>query len=451
MALGFFAGCSLIPHYQRPKAPVASQWPDGAAEKGMAAASEISWRTFFSDARLKKLVELALANNRDLRIALLNVEQTRAQYRIFNYALLPSIDGQAHMLREHDVSSGGTYTTNSRYEATLDASYEVDLFGRIRSLKAQAVEQYLATKEAGRSAQITLIAEVAIQYLNACALDEEVALSQQTLKAVEAYHELIKNSYDLGNTSALDLHSAESQMQNARANIASYRRQRMQADNALALLIGQPLPKDLPPAPPLTAQPLLTDLSPGAPSDLLELRPDIIAAEHQLKAANANIGAVRANFFPKITLTGAAGTASVKLAELFMPGSGIWNFSPQVSIPIFDRNANAANLDVAHTQKSIQVAQYEKTIQTAFREVADALQARGTYNDQLNAQQALVKAQDARYQLADARYRNGVDSYLTVLTAQQDLYAAQQSLILVEFARLSNLISLYKALGGGWQ
>ncbi len=444
-------GCTLIPDYQRPGLPVSSVWPGPPSNIQSEVVADIGWREFFADERLQKLLELALANNRDLRIAALNVEQIRAQYRIFTYAFFPSLDGKTTVLRQREVSSSGQYTTSSKYSVGLNTSYEMDLFGRIRSLKAQALEQYFATDEARRSAQIVLVSEVAIQYLNERALNEELVLSQETLKSVQAYYELIKSSYDLGHRSALDLHSAEAQVQTAQANIAAYERQHAQAENALVFLIGQSLPADLPPPQPLATQRLLKDLTPGLPSDLLERRPDILQAEHELKAANANIGAARAAFFPEITLTAAGGSASAELSKLLTPGSEVWNFSPQITIPIFNQNTNAAQLDVARIGKSIAVARYEKVIQNAFREVSNALVATGTLQDQVKAQKALVEALTQRYKLADERYRNGADSYLTVLTAQQDLYAAQQNFIQVEFTRLANLVSFYNALGGGWQ
>lgn len=442
-------GCTLIPKYHRPSLPVPNQWQESSTQGKMGA--DIGWREFFADPRLQKLIELALTNNRDLRIAALNVEQTQAQYRIFTYALYPSFDGKVSGVKQRDVSSSGNYSTTSKYNANINTAYEIDLFGHIRSLKAQALEQYFATSEAKRSVQITLISEVAIQYFNERALAEQLDLARQTLKLVQEYYQLISKSYEVGNTSELDLRSTEAQVQSTLANIAAYDRLHKQALDALEFLLGQPLPADLPSGQALESERLLADLSPGLPSDLLERRPDILQAEHQLKAANANIGAVRAAFFPRITLTAADGTSSIQLAKLFTPGSQAWNFSPQITLPIFDESTNIANWHAADIGKSIEVAQYEKTIQNAFREVSDTLVARQSFNDQIAAQKALVAAQQKRYQLADQRYRNGADSYLNVLIAQEDLYSAQQNLIQDEYLRLSNLVSFYKALGGGWQ
>jgi outer membrane protein, multidrug efflux system len=453
------AGCTMMPKYQRPPAPVAQTWPENSATKNLAnqtdVVAEIGWREFFNDPRLQKLIELSLTNNRDLRVAMLNVEQTRAQYRIQRAALIPTVSANANGSRQrvaYGVNGNGGAATFSQYSVELGiASYEVDLFGRVRSLKTAALENYFASEETRKSAQIALVAEVANQYLAERELDEQLKMTQQTLDAVQNSYNLIKASYDAGASSELDLRSAESQVETAKASAASYEQQRDQARNALVLLVGEPLPADLPTPQPLDEENLLADLPPGLPSDLLQRRPDILAAEHELKAANADIGAARAAFFPTITLTGGGGTASTALEGLFLPGSQVWNFSPQISWPVFATGTAVAELDAAKAGKLIQVADYEKAIQTAFREVADALVAKKFTDEQLTDQTALVKAEQRRYELADARYRNGVDSYLTALSAQQDLYSAQQNQIATQFARLSNLINLYQALGGGWQ
>ncbi len=443
-------GCTLMPKYNRPAAPVSAAWPVPQTGSTSRPAADIGWSSFFNEPRLRKLIEIALHNNRDLRLAALNVELVRAQYHIGQGSLLPTLNATGNGLRQRDVSTDGETTTTGKYSIKVGiTSYELDFFGRLRSYKKQALENYFATEEARRSAQITLMAQVGIQYLSERALDEQLTQTQQTLKAVEAYYRLIKGSYDIGNSSAVDLHAAEAQVDTARANVANYDRQHMQAENALVLLVGQPLPADLPAPQSFDSQDILTDIPAGLPSDLIERRPDILAAEHQLKAANANIGAARAAFFPKILITGNGGIASVKLTDLFT-GDSVWSFAPQITFPIFDGGVNAATLDAAKVSKSIQVAQYDKAIQTAFREVSDALVARSTFDEQIDAQEALLKAQQQRYDLADVRYRNGIDSYLTVLIAQQDLYTAQQSLIQAQFLRFSNLITLYKALGGGW-
>ena len=446
------AGCTLAPRYERPAAPAAADWVNQPLAGPTAA--DLGWREFFGDPRLQRLVELALANNRDLRIALLKVDQARAQYRIERAALLPGIDATGSGSRQRtpaDLLGTGQATVSSQYSVSVGVtSYELDLFGRVRSLKAQTLETYLATAEARRSVHLSLVAEVATQYLIERDQAELLDVARRTLAAVQANYELLRRRHEVGSTSEIDLRSAEAQVQTARANVALFERQRAQAENALALLLGQPLPADLPPASPLEAPGLLADIPPGLSADLLLRRPDLLQAEHELKAASANIGAARAAFFPKITLTGSAGTASPELSGLFTAGSDTWSFVPQVTLPIFAGGRNLANLQVAQLSRRIEIAQYEKAVQTAFREVADALVARGTYEEQLAAHEALVQAQQRRFQLADARYRQGVDSYLAVLTAQQDLYNAQQNAVQSRFARWTNRITLYKALGGGW-
>ena len=452
-------GCTLAPKYQRPAAPVAQTWPRDAVTKQSAdqtnVVADIGWHEFFRDPRLRELIGLSLTNNRDLRVAMLNVQQSRAQYRIERAALLPEIDATGAALRQrlpHDLSGTGQAQTRGQYSVNLGTTaYELDLFGRIRSLKAAALENYFATEEARMSAQIALVAEVAVQYLAERELSEQLNQSRKTLAAVRDSYRLIKASYDAGNASELDLRTAEAQVETAKSNVTVYEQQRDQARHALVLLAGGPLPADLPPPQSLNAQDLLADLPPGLPSDLLQRRPDILAAEHVLKAANANIGAARAAFFPAIKITANAGASSAQLAGLFADGSGAWLFNPQITLPIFAGGQNRANLDVAEISRRIEVANYEKTIQTAFREVADALTAKKFLDERVADGKALVRAEQRRYELADARYRNGVDSYLTVLLAQQDLYSAQQNLIATQFGRLSNLVRLYQALGGGWR
>ncbi len=447
-------GCSFIPKYNRPAAPIAPSWPGSAANQSipasLTAAADIGWDKLSSDPRLNKLIELALNNNRDLRVAVLNVDLLRAQYRIGLARIIPGIDATGKDTQQRDFVKGEGLNS-SKYSLEVGiTSYELDLFGHVRSLKKQALENLFATEETRKSAQIALVAEVATQYFAERAFDAQLAQTQKTLESVDAYYKLIKSTYDIGNTSELDLRTAEAQVQTAKANVANYQRQHSQAENALVLLIGQLLPADLPPPQTFDAQKIVTDIPAGLPSDLITRRPDILAAEHKLKGANANIGAARAVFFPKITLTANGGVASAKLTDLFS-GTSVWSFSPQISMPIFDGGANAASLDVAKISKSIEITHYEKAIQTAFREVADALTARDSYVAQMDAQQALVKALQQRYDLADVRYRNGVDNYLTVLTAQQNLYSAQQELIQAQLAQISNLVTLYKALGGGWE
>ena len=456
LAAATLAGCTMAPKYERPAAPVSTNWSASAIQSSDAkavAVSELEWRKFYTDPALQRLIQIALDNNRDLRVATLNVEQIRAQYRMERSALLPSVNGSAGGSRQRipkDLSGTGDPMTTTQYSVSGGVTaYELDLFGRVRSLKAQALERYLASEEAQKSARLSLISAVAIQYLNVKSLEEQLGLVQQTMDSVKSSYELIRHRFELGDASELDLRLVESQVQTARVNLTAFEQRRAQANNALALLLGQSLPQDLASSASMDSKTLLADLQPGLPSETLQRRPDILAAEHQLKAANANIGAARAAFFPKVLLTGSAGTASADLSDLFTGPSATWSFAPQITVPLFTGGRNKASLDASKVSKLIEVAQYEKAIQSAFREVSDALVTRTMVVEQIAAQEALVEAQKKRYQLADLRYRNGVDSYQEALLAQQALFAAQQSLIDTRLIRYSNLINLYKALGGG--
>jgi outer membrane protein, multidrug efflux system len=449
------ASCTLAPRYRRPDAPVAPSYPvSTSAIPGAPAAADLGWRDVLDDARLQAIVALALENNRDLRVAVLNVDRARAQYGIQRSALLPALDATASTVQQRtpgDLNGTGSALTTEQWSVGVGVTaFELDLFGRVRSLNAAALQRYLATEEARRSAHLAIVAAVANQYLAERAFDEQVALARQTLETVTSSYELTRRSAEVGRTSELDLRTAEAQLQTARFNLSVYEQQRAQADNAMALLVGGPIPADLPPPAPLAVQDVRAALPAGLPSDLLQRRPDVLQAEHELRAANANIGAARAAFFPSITLTGSGGTASAELDGLFGAGSGAWSFVPRVNLPLFAGGRNRANLGVANADRAIGVARYEKAIQVAFREVADGLVARGKLDEQLAAQAARVAAETQRFALSDLRYRKGVDSYVTVLTAQRDLYGAQQLLIQTQLARLSNLIGLYKALGGGW-
>jgi multidrug efflux system outer membrane protein len=459
----FAAGCSFEPKYERPAAPVATAFPasgvyatqpatTAADTAGGRAAVDIGWREFFSDPRLQQLIQIALANNRDLRVSVLNVEAARAQYRITRAQLFPTIDAQGSKSVQRtpqDLSLFGR-TISEQYQVGLNTSWELDFWGRIRSLKDQALEKYLATAQARKAAEISLVSQVAQQYLQMLAVDDLLKITDDTLKTAEASYALTKLQFDNGTGSELDLRQAETIVEQARANREAQARARAQAENALVLLVGQPLPDDLPAGRSLDDQRLLTDIPAGLPSDLLTRRPDIMEAEATLRAANANIGAARAAFFPKISLTGSFGTASPTLGGLFKAGSAAWSFAPQVTLPIFEGGQNLANLDLANIQKRIEIANYEKAIQSAFREVADDLAARSTYDSQIKALERTTFAQSRTLDLSQLRYKNGVDSYLQVLTAQTNLYTAQQSLINARVARLDNLVNLYVALGGGW-
>ncbi len=458
IALSVFSSCaSMAPKYVRPQAPVAPNWPSGAAYKSSAAkpgvyASEIKWQEFFINSQLQKLIALALENNRDLRIAALNIERSRAQYRIQRAGLFPTINAAGAGIAQRvpaSLSSTGEAITLRQYDLSLGFSaYELDLFGRVRSLKNAALEEFFATEEARRGTQLSLVAEVASDYLALAADKERLKIAQDTLESQQASYNLIKSRFEFGASSELDLRQAETSVDSAQVDIARFTSQVAQDENALALVIGSPVPENLLPSG-LSAITALKDLSAGLPSEVLERRPDIMQAEHLLKAANANIGAARAAFFPRITLTTSIGLASDQLSGLFKGASRAWSFAPQITLPIFDGRRNRANLKVSEIDRDIFVAQYEKAIQSAFREVADALAQRGTLGDQMKAQQSLVDANSAAYSLSQARYRNGIASYLDVLDSQRSLYSAQQGLITVRLSRLTNLITLYKVLGGG--
>jgi multidrug efflux system outer membrane protein len=458
------AGCTLEPKYERPAAPVPQTFPNGEAHAAgnvapttAKAAADIGWREFFTQPRLQQLIQLALANNRDLRVAALNVEAARAQYRIQRADLFPSLSGtgsgSAQSVPPYLQGSGLPIPSVIRqYNVGVSlTSYELDFFGRLRSLTHQKLEQYFGYEETRRSSQISLVAEVADGYLTLLADQELLRITQDTLRSDSESYTLTQRMSEAGQATDLDVRQAESAVDTARANLAQYTRQVAQDRNALQLLLGAPLPDEPSDGPPLEAQSFVEELRAGLPSDLLERRPDILSAEDNLRAANANIGAARAAFFPSVTLTAAYGTTSSQLSGLFASGSRSWSFSPQLNLPIFAGGANVANLDLAKVEKNVQVAQYDKAIQTAFREVADALAARGTLQQQLEAQRALVDAAGASYKLSEMRFHSGVDAYLTVLDSQRTLYSAQQGLVSVELTRLQNLVGLYKALGGGWE
>jgi outer membrane protein, multidrug efflux system len=440
------AGCTMIPKYERPASPVPGQYPGNPATNRSDGA-EIAWRAFFAEERLQRLIEVALANNRDLRVAILNVEQSRAQYHVTWSALLPTVDGNARYTRAY--ASG---RTADAWSASLGSTaYEVDLWGRVRSLNQQALETYFATAEGQRNVQISLVAEVANMYYQLRQAEEQIELARQTLAVVQESYQLNKATFDAGASNELDLRTAEGQVQTAKLNRIAYQRQLVLSQDALILLLGQLIPAELPTARSFNDPNLLAEVPAGLPSELIQRRPDILQAEYTLKAANANIGAARAAFFPAITLTANVGSASSELSRLFSGGTGLWNFSPQVSLPIFTGGRNRANLESANVRKRIEIANYEKAIQTAFREVSDALASKETYAEQIKEEQILIVAQQRRFELANARYRQGQDSYLNVLSAQQDLYTAQQDLLQTQRNQLVSQISLYKALSGGWK
>ncbi|MBX3585781.1 MAG: efflux transporter outer membrane subunit [Ramlibacter sp.] len=447
-ALAVLGGCTMIPAYQRPDAPVAPRWPGAqGAEPAGEAAADIEWQTYFQDPQLKRLIGLALQGNRDLRVAVLNIEQARAQYQIRGADRYPTLNLAATGSRT-PTSTGGIA---SAYTAGLSVSaWEIDFFGRLASLKEAARAQYLATEEGRKGVQIALVAAVAGSYLNLLADDELLALTRQTLATREDSLKLSRLRFDNGAASELDFRQAESLTEGARVALAQLQRQRALDENALVLLLGQPLPGDFAVSGSTEAV-RLQPVPAGLPSDLLTRRPDIRQAEQQLLAANANIGAARAAFFPRIALTAGAGTASNHLSGLFSGGSWGWTLAPQALLPIFDAGRNQAGLASARAGRDMAVAQYEKAIQTAFREVADALAGRATLGEQLRAQQAQAQAEATRFKLSDLRYQNGVASYLDLLDAQRALFTARQAVVQTRLLQLQNQVALYKSLGGGWK
>ena len=454
----FPGGCTLAPKYTRPEPPVPVDWPTGVAYKELKVsedapvASEIKWREFFADDNLRKVIELSLSNNRDLRIAALNIERSRALYQIQRSELFPTADAFGVFSKERIpgiLSGAGQPATVKLYNLNLGVSaWELDFFGRIRSLSAQALELYLATEHARNSFQIALVADVANVFLAFAADSERLKLAQDTFTAQQASYDLILSRYTEGISSEIDLRQAQTRVDAARVDIAIFTSLVAQDENLLNLLVGSSVPRELL-ANSLQAIAQMRDIIAAVPSEVLQQRPDILAAENQLKAANANIGAARAAFFPRISLTTSTGTTSDKLAGLFEAGSKTWLFAPQVNLPIFDAGRRKANLKVAKADRDIFLARYERTIQLAFREVADALAERGTLDDQLAAQQSLVDAAAVSYRLSETRYLKGIDNYLIVLDSQRSLYNAQQGLINVRQAKLANLLTLYRVLGGG--
>ena len=453
------AGCStMAPDYTRPAAPVPAAWPAGPSYQATAAGPEqkpvadIPWQKFFVDPQLRKLIAQALENNRDLRIALLNIERSRGQFQIRRSDLFPKVDATAagtfQQLAEDFSGTGARHI--HQYNVGLGiSSYEVDLFGRVRSLKDQALEQYLATEQARRSVQISLVSQVSIAWLTLAADRERLQVAKETLTSQQEYYRIIQRRSEAGVASLLELNDAQAQVDAARRDIAVFTTLVAQDENALNLVVGSPVATDLLPSTLTGSLTALKEVAPGLPSDVLLRRPDILQAENLLRGANANIGAARAAFFPRITLVSNIGVGSNELGGLFTSGSYVWKVAPQISLPIFDAGYNKANLAVAEADRDIAVAQYEKAIQTAFREVADALAQRGTIDEQVSAQQSLTDALTASYHLSQTRYEKGVDSYLAVLIYQRSSYTAQQTLIGARLARLNNLVTLYKVLGGG--
>ncbi len=455
VALFVLSGCSLAPDYQRPEPVVAAQWPEGAAYIGdsaqAAALADLKWQTFFSSPNLQQVIRLALDNNRDLRLAALNVERAQGLYGIQRGELYPSIGAEAGKVRQRrsgDLIEPGQPHTTKQYSADLGfAAWELDFFGRIRSLADQALETYLATDEGRRSTQIALVSQVARAYFALAADRENLALSRSTLESQQAAYNIVKRRLEVGTASALDLKQARTPVDTARLELARYTQYAAQDLNALTLLTGAPIPEAWLPAN-LAAVGDVRDVAAGLSSDVLLSRPDVIAAERRLKGAYASIGAARAALFPRISLTATLGTASDQLSRLFDASTRTWLFAPQAAMPIFDTRLWAA-LRVSKTDREIALAQYEQTVQTAFREVADTLAVRGTIDEQLAAQESLTSTTADTYRLAERRYKAGIDGFLNVLDAQRTHFAAQQSLVSMRMAKLTSQVQLYAALGGG--
>ena len=450
----FMGGCSLAPKYTQPQAPIPAEWPKGEAYRSTpreSAIPELNRQEFFADEHLLKIIGMALENNRDLRLAALNVERARALYGIKRAELLPAVNavGAGGKRRfSSDLIAPGDSRTREQYGVALGiTAWEIDFFGRIRSLKDRALEEYLATDEASRSARISLVSEVARVYLTLAADRENFKLAHSTLETQQDKYGLVQKLFDVGLGTKLDLRRAQIPVETARGDVARFAQLVAQDQNALDLLSGSPVPEEFLPVDLSSVTPP-REIYPGLSSEVLLRRPDIMAAEHRLKGAYAIIGAARAAFFPRISLTAAIGTASDELSGLFSSGTDTWNFAPQVVMPIFDARVWAA-YRVSKADREIVLTQYEKTIQTAFREVADALAVQGTIDQQVSAQQSLVNAVAETYRLSNKRYTIGLDSYLGVLDAHRSLYAAQQGLVALRLAKLANQVRLYAVLGGG--
>ncbi|MDP9991049.1 multidrug efflux system outer membrane protein [Variovorax boronicumulans] len=453
MASAVLSGCiNLAPAYETPASPVPQTLPSG----GLATATplDMSWRDFFVDKQLQGVIELALANNRDLRVAALNIESARAQYGIARAGLFPTVGAGAGGSRSRtpgSLSTSGEARISSQYSADLGmTAYELDLFGRVRNLSESALQSYFQTEETRRSTQISLVASVATAWLQLAADEQRLALARSTLESQRKSYDLIQRSHALGSQSGLALAQSQSTVEAARADAAAFDSLVEQDRNALTLLVGTTPPAELLPATTTAEAAQLLVPPAGLSSSVLQQRPDVRAAEHALRASNADIGAARAAFFPRIALTASAGTASSTLSGLFTSGSKAWSFAPSVSVPIFDGGANRSNLKVAEAQQKIQLATYEKTVQTAFREVADALAERRTLTERLDAQRSLLGATSRSFELSQSLFRSGATSFLDVLDAQRAHYAAQQTLIGLQLTEQTNRLTIYRTLGGGW-
>jgi NodT family efflux transporter outer membrane factor (OMF) lipoprotein len=465
-SLSLTACINLAPFFSPPEAPVPATL--GTVDNDQKVLTELGWQSFINDKRLQQVVDLSLKNNRDLRVATLNIEKARAQYQVQRADLFPTVaatlsetasKGLSNVGNNGNVSAGTVAASNNNsgnvshvYRATVGFSaYELDLFGRIRNLNAQALQTFYSREDNRNSTQISLVAEVATAWLTLAADKRRLEIAQQTLKSQQNTYDINQKMFDLGVANALTLRQLQTSVDNARVAVATYNIQIKQDINALNLLAGSMVPAALLPDSALSSVALTTALPRGVTSKTLQQRPDVRAAEHLLEGANANIGALRAAFFPTISMTTTIGTASTELDGLFGPGSRIWTFVPQISLPIFNAGRNRSNLDIGEKNQQILLAQYEKTVQTAFREVADVLVQREGLQAQLEAQQSLNGAAAEAFRLADARFKNGVDSYLVVLDAQRTLYTAEQTLVTLQLSDAASQLTLYKVFGGGWQ
>ena len=452
------SGCmSLAPDYERPEAPVAQVWPQDEASRNaeLLVNGLAQWSDFFTDARLHQLISLGLENNRSLRSAVFNVERARALYNVSRSELLPSVAAVADETAKRtpeSVSTTGRQVTSHTYSASLAmTSYELDLFGRVRSSNEMALQSYFQTQAAQRTAQMTVVTEIASTWLSLGAAKAQLKLAADTLTSQQESLKLIEHSYEYGASSQLDVQRAKQTVATAQNAHAAALRSVAQMRNALTMLVGAPVPENLEPnGIELNVTTKVSAVS-NVPSEVLLNRPDIAAAEAVLKSANANIGGARANFFPRIALTGSIGTISPEFSNLFDGGTRFWNWAPSVSLPIFTGGANISNLRAAQAQQKAAVAEYEYAIQTAFREVADALAVEGTVADQLKASEDMAAATAESYRLAQERYQSGADSYLSVLDSQRSNFSAQQSLITAQLARATSYVTLYKVMGGGSQ
>ncbi|MBU1376908.1 MAG: efflux transporter outer membrane subunit [Alphaproteobacteria bacterium] len=456
MAATALGGCTLAPRYERPVLPVGSSWPTSTpTETSNVSGADLAWRDVFQDPRLQAVIALSLEQNRDLRVAVANIEQARAQYRIQRADLLPGINANGSYTRSSQPAGAaipgqtGSFKLDQYTVSAGFSAYELDLFGRVRSLSNAALQSFFATEENRRAVQISLISEVANAYLTLAADQDLLAITLDTLASREAGLDLNRKRFEAGAASELDLRQVETLAEQARSDAAVAKAQVERDRNALRLLVGAEVPAAQLPQGDLKAVGVLADIPAGLPSEVLTRRPDVRAAEHTLQARNANIGAARAAFFPRITLTGSEGSVSPDLSGLFGSGTRTWSFAPQIVLPIFAGGANIANLKGAEAQRDAAVAQYEKAVQTAFREVSDALATRATINERIAAQERLVEAATVTQRLTQARYDRGVDSYLALLDAQRTLYAARQTLLAAQLARAANRVELYRALGGG--